>query len=300
MSLDRLPSLTRYSVASQRAAGQIIEAYSTSFGLSTRLLGRRHRSHVRNIYALVRVADELVDGVGQEAGLSSAQQHRALDLLARETASALALGYSSNPVVHAFARTARACGIDGSLTDPFFESMRADLQEGGSPRRPLGYSEIAHRRYVYGSAEVIGLMCLRVFTQDLDLNGDERLRLEHGARRLGSAFQNVNFLRDLADDTSRLGRSYLGERDRLEDADRDRWVETIREQLHDAAAALPLLPAEARVGVSAALGLFTALTDRIAATPAQDLYRRRVRLSGPKKTAVVLRSAASAKWRSRA
>jgi len=305
-NLDALSPLQRYSVTTQRAAGRVIDAYSTSFGAASQLLGRRHRPHIRNIYALVRVADELVDGVGSEAGLTPAQQQEALDRLIEDTHTAMRLGYSSNPVVHAFALTARAAGIDAEIVDPFFASMRADLRQEGHPddtgettdataptdAAPIPFDADQHRTYVYGSAEVVGLMCLRVFTREERLDASTRHDLEHGARQLGAAFQNVNFLRDLADDTSRLGRSYLSDCSRLTDADRQRWVDTIRGQLDDARRTVPLLPSDARLAVSAALGLFAALTDRIATTPTRVLYTERVRLSAPAKVRVLARAVA--------
>ena len=168
---DRLSSLDRYSAACERAAAQIIEVYSTSFGAATRMLGPRHRSHVRNIYALVRIADELVDGATDEAGVDAAEQHTSLRMLEAETDRAITSGYSSNPIVHAFARTAREAGIDTDLTGPFFEAMRSDLptaqatagESADVPAPIAGFSDDAHARYVFGSAEVVGLMCLRVF-----------------------------------------------------------------------------------------------------------------------------------------
>ena len=120
--------------------------------------------------------------------------------------------------------------------------------------------------------------------------------LRRGASRLGAAFQNVNFLRDLADDTDRLGRSYLGDTGRLTDADRDAWVQTVREQLADASAAIPLLPHDARAAVRSALSLFSALTDKVARTPVEQLYRTRVRVSDPAKAGLAARAVLTT-WR---
>ncbi|ALJ18445.1 phytoene/squalene synthase family protein [Microbacterium sp. No. 7] len=295
-ALDRLSPLVRYTRASENAAARIIDAYSTSFGTATRLLGRRHRAHVRNIYSLVRVADELVDGATADAGMALDEQRSALDRLEEETERAIRTGYSSNPIVQAFAHTARAAGIGHELTRPFFSSMRTDLaaDEHETPdasRASLpGFGDAEHARYVFGSAEVVGLMCLRVFIRDEPLDSGERAILEHGARRLGAAFQNVNFLRDLADDTARLGRSYLSEHGRIDDRVRDRWVSEIRAQLSVARAALPLLPGDARVAVDSALRLFGRLTDRIARTPADDLYEQRVRVPAAEKSWLIARS----------
>ena len=280
--------LAQFTRTAERAANQVIDAYSTSFGLAARLLGPRHRQHIRNIYALVRVADELVDGVTAEAGLSVAEQRDALERLIEETHRAMRVGWSSDLVVHAFAQTARAAGIDESLTEPFFISMRTDLDNHASAPASLAcFDAAAHRDYVYGSAEVVGLMCLRVFVRDESLNASDAAALEHGARSLGAAFQNINFLRDLADDTERLGRSYLGTVDRLSDDDRIIWVRTVRSQLADADRAIPLLPRDTRTAVRSARALFAALTDRIARTTVQELYRTRVRVPDPVKARLI-------------
>ena len=110
--------LALYDRTAQDAAAAVIAAYSTSFGLATRLLGPRPRPHVRNIYALVRVADEIVDGPAAAAGLDPAAERAILDELEAETLTAIARGFSSNLVVHAFARTARECGIGGGAHPP--------------------------------------------------------------------------------------------------------------------------------------------------------------------------------------
>ncbi|VXC34493.1 Phytoene synthase [Arthrobacter sp. 9V] len=292
MSTDT--SFTHFTRTAERAANQVISAYSTSFGLACRLLGSRHRQHVRNIYALVRVADELVDGVTAEAGLSYQEQCDALAHFIDETHLAVQLGYSSDLVIHAFAQTARAARIDASLIDPFFDSMRMDLGEHSSaPAAPLRFDADAHDGYVHGSAEVVGLMCLRVFMRDEKIDDADATALEYGAGRLGAAFQNINFLRDLADDTTRLGRSYLGTSDHLEDQDRMEWVRTIRAQLADANAVIPLLPRDARAAVRSASALFQALTDRIEQTTVDELYRSRVRVPDAVKAGLAARAVAS-------
>lgn len=297
-AVDHLGPLARYTTASTLAAGRIIASYSTSFGTATRLLGPRHRTHVRSIYALVRVADELVDGVTAEAGIAPEQQHVALSLLESETERALDCGYSSNPIVHAFAHAARESGIGPELTRPFFTSMRTDLPSPAhgaatpaASTEPLRFGDQAHAEYVHGSAEVIGLMCLRVFIRDEERTSDQIRRLEQGARQLGAAFQNVNFLRDLTDDTERLGRSYLSETGTIDAETQRRWIVIIREQLTAAQATVPLLPRDAQLAVNCALRLFSRLADRIAQTPAGQLYQRRIRVPGPEKAWLVARAA---------
>jgi phytoene synthase len=277
--MNDLGSLRQFTRTAERAANQVIESYSTSFGLASRLLGSRHRQHVRNVYALVRVADELVDGMTAEAGLTSEQQADTLERFIAETHMALQRGCSSDLIIHAFAHTARQCGIDEELTGPFFDSMRTDLYRQDCSRTDLTWFDAeAHAHYIYGSAEVVGLMCLRIFLRDRDMGEVDFRTLEHGARKLGAAFQNINFLRDLSDDTERLGRSYLGVNDRLCDKDRIAWVRTIRKQLDDALISIPLLPHDARAAVRSAFELFTALTHRIENVQIEDLYRRRIRV----------------------
>ncbi len=300
---DVSSSSDRYRAASEQAAAEIIRAYSTSFGVATRILGERHRIHIRNIYALVRVADELVDGVASEAGLSPEQQLVRLDALERETERGIQTGYSSNPIVHAFAGSARLSGIDRSLTAPFFASMRMDLRAPRDPeavvdwqaRSLIGFDEAAHAEYVYGSAEVVGLMCLRVFTRDGHYSDADAQALELGARSLGAAFQNINFMRDLADDTERLSRSYLSDGAVIDEQLKLRWLDTIRQQLREAEQALPLLPRDARVGVDCAYRLFAKLTDKLANTPAEHLLRTRVRVPNLVKASLLGRSIISAR-----
>lgn len=300
-------ALERFTRTAEVASNDVIGKYSTSFGLATRLLGRRHRRHIRNIYAMVRVADEMVDGVAAEAGLTHDEQHRVLGRYVDEVHRAMRTGYSSDLVIHAFALTARRVGIDQSLTEPFFASMRADLALPDSSKgeeaagialatSTVTYDATAHESYVYGSAEVVGLMCLRVFTHSNECADEERIRLEHAARQLGSAFQNVNFLRDLADDTFRLNRSYLGDNGPLDDRARDAWVSTVRAQMEDARSAIPLLPKDARIAVRTALALFAALVDRVERTPAVELYRRRIRVPNGVKVALTAGAILATMW----
>ena len=280
-------ALQRFNRTAEIATTDVIRTYSTSFGLATRLLGARHRQHVRNIYAMVRIADEIVDGVAAEAGLDAGAQSAALESYIAETHRSMRTGYSSDLILHAFARTARECAIGEDLTGPFFASMRADIATGSGF---AAYDADAHATYVHGSAEVVGLMCLQVFLRGVERTPEQLETLRHGASRLGAAFQNVNFLRDLADDTDRLHRGYLGGAERLTDAERDAWVETITQQLEDARAAIPLLPRDARAAVRSALALFAALTRRVARTPVEELYRRRVRVPDPVKAALASRA----------
>jgi len=275
-----------YDSVSEGSAAIVIRRYSSSFGLASRLLGEPVRTQVRNIYALVRIADEIVDN--PDPGLSRESRATLLTWLEEDVRQALQSAYSANLVVHAFARTAIAVGIDDSIIAPFFASMRMDLDT--TTHTPDSFD-----RYIYGSAEVVGLMCLRAFLAAPDATADPAegyARLAPGARRLGAAFQKLNFLRDLADDHDLLRRDYFPglQLDRFCDADRDRILDDIDADLEAAAAAIPELPASSRRAVRAAHGLFAELAVRLRRTPASEIRRSRVRVP----TAVKLRLAAGA------
>jgi phytoene synthase len=276
--LPRRPARSLYDSVSEGSAAAVIRTYSSSFGLASRLLAEPVRTQVRNVYALVRVADEIVDN--PDPALGPEPRARMLTWLHEDTRHALQTGYSGNLVVHAFARTAVGCGIDAEIIDPFFASMRMDLDT-------TVHTPESFERYVYGSAEVVGLMCLRVF-----LAGDRAAdydRLAPGARRLGAAFQKLNFLRDLAEDHDTLGRRYFPDLDvdTFSDADRDRILDDIAADLHAAAAVIPELPASSRRAVLAAHATFAELAARLRTTPAAEIRRTRVRVPDPVKVRLV-------------
>jgi phytoene synthase len=278
-----MSQLELYNRVARETASIVIHRYSTSFGLASRLLSSEVRPHVENIYALVRVADEVVDGAAADAGLESIEIARVLNDLERDTHDAMRLGFSANPVIHAFAITARETGFGEELTQPFFDSMRADLSE-------TVHSQESFDSYVYGSAEVVGLMCLRGFLLGVQLTPDEDERFVAGARRLGAAFQKVNFLRDLSADFETLGRSYfpgvsVGS---FTEADKTRILDDIDADLRVSAAVIPDLPAGSRRAVALAQGLFAELSTRLRATPASELVRSRVRVPNPVKARIAL------------
>lgn len=274
----RRPPRSLYDTVSESSSALVISQYSSSFGLASRLLGGPVRTQVRNVYALVRVADEVVDNPDPDLAVDA--RERMLTWLQEDVHHALHTGYSGNLVVHAFARTAIGCGITDELVDPFFDSMRTDLTTTVHTAESL-------ERYIYGSAEVVGLMCLRAFlaggrAADYD-------RLAPGARRLGAAFQKLNFLRDLADDHDLLGRRYFPglEPDRFCDADRDRILDDIAADLDAAAAVIPELPPSSRRAVRVAHATFAELAARLRATPAVEIRRTRVRVPDPVKLRLV-------------
>lgn len=183
-----------------------------------------------------------------------------------------------NPVVHAFARTARATGFGAGFTAPFFASMRMDLDR-------TEHDDASFDAYVYGSAEVVGLMCLRAFVYRAGRPTFDQAELVAGARALGAAFQKVNFLRDLHADFEVLGRSYFPGVDirSFDEATKDRLVADVQADLDHAARTIRLLPADARNAVGLAHALFQELNDRLARTPASRLVTTRVRVPNPVK-----------------
>lgn len=250
-----LTGIALYDRTAREAASVVIAGYSTSFGLACRLLGPRVRDHVRSVYALVRVADEVVDGPAAAAGLPPAVTRTVLDEFEAETYAAIERGFSANLVVHAFARTARECGIGRAHLEPFFRAMRTDLDTSS-------HDDSSHDEYVYGSAEVVGLMCLQVFVNAGSPSpvAPDAVLID-GARRLGRAFQDVNFLRDLRDDADVLGRDYLGLGAGLHT--RDLVLDRIEADLDAAARVIPLLPEDSRRAVTAAHDLFLELAVRL-------------------------------------
>ena len=276
-------TLDSYNAAALASATTVIGHYSTSFGLAARLLAPEVRSEVRSIYALVRIADEIVDGAARDAGIDLAGQLELLDDFEKETERALTRGFSTNLVVHAFALTARRVGIGPDLTRPFFASMRRDLDP--SPFTAAGVAE-----YIYGSAEVIGLMCLCSFLRDSRPPAQDLAVLERGARSLGAAFQKVNFLRDLGADSEDLGRNYFPGVDltRLTDRQKDTLLDDIDADLLAAERVLPLLPVGSRRAVTAAHRLFARLSAKLRQTPAHDLMSTRIRVPDPEKLMIAL------------
>lgn len=283
----------RHTVLARRCAHLYLSAHSTSFSLACRLLAPDTRPHVTAIYAWARVADEIVDsaeGPGQhDDPTGDAPGRHAAALLAEyreRTYRALARGYESDPIVHAFALTARAHGIGERLVEPFFESMAADLEVRVHTPESLA-------RYIHGSAEVIGEMCLRTFAGG-GLGDDPDTAA--GARALGAAFQKVNFLRDVHEDWYELGRNYLPGRDPAALTDRDLAELTgdIDADLATARRAMAAIPGRDRLAVRAAHDLFAELNARLRAAGPAAVCAGRVRVPDARKLALLGRTAATA------
>lgn len=289
--------LRRYDRMADRAAAQVIATYSTSFHAATSLLAPRMRRDIRNLYAVLRGSDEIVDGTAAHAGLTDAEVAALLADYERAVREAPTRRFHTDPVLHAYANTARHCGFADDHLAAFFRSMRADLQ-------PQAHTPESLADYIYGSAEVVGLLCVAVFTADTAPTPNTRRRLDDGAAALGSAFQKINFLRDVAEDKTQLGRAYLHSGVRATDSGaveensllldsetKDRIIAEVREELVLARRAIPLLPRGARAGVRVAAALYEELTDRVDRVGVDDLMRQRVTVPNSLKAAIIARAA---------
>ena len=265
-----------YTKTSYELSRHLTLQYSTSFGKSTKLFSKDIQPHIFAIYGLVRVADEIVDTYRGD------DQEVQLDDLENETYRALTTGYSANPLVHAFAQTATQFAITKTLIAPFFLSMRLDLT-------PQTYTQSLYETYIYGSAEVIGLMCLKVFTK-----GDEAAynHLEPGASALGAAYQKVNFLRDIASDYEERGRVYFPglSYGAFTDSAKQDIVADIRADFEKAAPAVAQLPPNARRAVRLSYLYYTELLKALEKASAETIKTRRVRVPDTKKVTLLLQS----------
>ncbi|MBT4919042.1 MAG: phytoene/squalene synthase family protein [Flavobacteriaceae bacterium] len=255
----------------------ITKKYSTSFSIAVNLLSPNIREAIYNIYGFVRVADEIVDSFEEYP------KEELLDRFEQEYRYSLKVGISTNPVINAFQRTVSKYHIDYALVESFLKSMRTDLEKQNYNNQ----KEIDD--YIYGSADVVGLMCLKVFVQ-----GDEERynNLKESAMRLGSAFQKVNFLRDLNEDYENLNRSYFPNinPNNFTEADKARVLLEINNDFEEAYKGIIKLPKEAKLAVYVAYKYYFNLLHKIERTPSKTLKEKRIRVSNPKKMALLVES----------
>jgi len=250
--------------------------YSTSFSLGIRLLSKECRWAIFSIYGLVRVADEIVDtfhGYNKEQLLMDFKS---------QTYQAMEEGISTNPVLHAFQLAANQYGVGQELIEPFFNSMEEDLDT--SSHNAQSYSE-----YIYGSAEVVGLMCLKVFCNG---NEEQYNHLVPFARSLGAAFQKVNFLRDIRSDVEERGRVYFPGVDFNQFTDSDKYaiIQDVKNDFAHAYQGIVQLPVGCRLGVYTAYIYYLKLLEKIERTTAVDILESRVRIPNTQKIALLAQS----------
>jgi phytoene synthase len=247
----------------------ITEKYSTSFSLGIKAFEKPLRYPVYAIYGFVRYADEIVDTFYGHDQLRLITDFRA------ETFTAIERGISTNPVLQSFQQVVNQYGIERELIDAFLTSMKMDLDK-------TEYDEGGYKVYIYGSAEVVGLMCLRVFCAN---DGMLYNQLIPKARSLGSAFQKINFLRDIKADYEERGRTYFPGVDFTNFTAHDKSViETdIKKDFDDALAGIKQLPKAARLGVYVAYVYYLQLFKKIRRTPAGVIMQKRIRISNSRK-----------------
>lgn len=251
--------------------------YSTSFSLATKLLAKSIRQDIYNIYGFVRFADEIVDTFHEY------NKEELFNLFEKDLELALKNKISLNPILNAFQHTYHKYALDKTLVDAFMQSMRLDLHKN------TYLTEQEFKQYIYGSADVVGLMCLRVFVKGDNQRYNE---LKDAAMHLGSAFQKVNFLRDLKADFEDLNRSYFPNTD-LKNLDEEAKHEIINDIETDFAKGLEgikLLPIEAKFGVFVAYRYYHQLLKKLKKTPALQIKSTRIRVSNPKKIELLTRS----------
>jgi len=253
-----------YTDVAKQLSELLTTKYSTSFGLSTRLFPPDLRRAIYSVYGFVRIADEIVDT------FDSPDRQELLDAFEVETYTAMQRGVSTNPIIHAFVITAREFGIDKALIRPFFESMRMDF-------KPMTHTHKSYERYIYGSAEVVGLMCLKVFVRG---NTNEYDQLREGASALGSAYQKVNFLRDMKDDFESRGRTYFPdvEYETFDDNHKQAVVADIEHDFALAKEAIDRLPRDVRPAVMTSYRYYMALFAKLRAASAQEIKLQRLRV----------------------
>lgn len=257
--------ISLYDNVAQEAAKNVTKAYSTSFFKSVSTLDESIRNDVHAIYGMVRLADEIVDS------FHNFPKQELLTEFKQETYRAIERGISLNTVLHAFQLTVNKYQIDHNLIECFFKSMEMDLN-------PVEYTQELYETYILGSAEVVGLMCLKIFVY-----GDEEQyqQLKPYAMKLGSAFQKINFLRDLKDDWGDLGRVYFPTVDStgLTLQDKLQIEEEIEEEFLEAYQGILLLPKSSRFGVYVAYTYYYNLLKKIKARTVGELMSQRVRIS---------------------
>lgn len=262
-----------YDRVAQTVARDMTNQFSSSFGTASRLFAKRYRQDIYNIYGLVRLADEIVDTY------RPANMRELLDELEADTYRAIKDGYSSNLIVHAFQITANNYGIGKDLIGPFFDSMRTDIKP------PQQFSQKTYDTYIYGSANVVGLMCLKVFCE-----GNQKLyqQLRAGAEALGSAFQKVNFLRDLADDHTELNRFYFPDCSykTFDDTAKQQVVDDIAKDFETSMAAINQLPVGARKPVLVAYKIYQKLLHALDIATVEQIKQQRLRISDRRKLSI--------------
>ena len=265
-----------YHKISVDASKNITQLYSTSFSMGIKLLDKNIHDAIFSIYGFVRLADEIVDTFHDYPKSEMLQEFK------EETYKALDRKISVNPILHAFQMVVNKYSIDRDLIDKFLLSMEQDLND-------IKYSTVGYKEYIVGSAEVVGLMCLKVF-----VNGDNDLyfKLEEPARKLGAAFQKINFLRDVKADYQELGRTYFPgvDLDKFTPEEKLKIEEDIQDDFECALEGIIKLPSSSRLGVYVAYRYYFSLFKKIKKVSSDRLMEERIRVPNTKKLLITFKS----------
>jgi phytoene/squalene synthetase len=258
---------------SKKSSEMVTKAYSTSFSLGIRFLANKFHNPIYAVYGFVRFADEIVDS------FHGYDKRTLLDEFKQDTYKDIEKGISLNPILNNFAQVVNEYHIDPWTIKTFFKSMEMDLDLHT-------YDQNGYEEYILGSAEVVGLMCLKVFVEG---DEDEYNKLKHYAMKLGSAFQKINFLRDFKADSDALGRIYFPQLRNGGSFDRKTKKEIEDDILKDfdfGYEGIKKLPKNARFGVYVAYIYYSQLLNKIIDMPPKALFEERIRISDKKKYAL--------------
>lgn len=266
-----------YHKTSSKISKIVTRSYSTSFSLGISLFSPSYRDAIYGIYGFVRIADEIVDT------FHDFDKAKLMSDFRKETDEALKTGLSTNPILHSFVQTVKKYDIDYSYIKAFLDSMEMDLSNSY-------YEHKEYDEYIYGSAEVVGLMCLQIFCGK---NEDLFNELIEPAKALGSAFQKVNFLRDIKSDIDERGRIYLpgvDNRVEIDDNSKQKLENEIENEFSEALRGIRRLPHGVKLGVYSAFLYYSVLFKKIKKMRINELMERRVRVSNITKSALVVKS----------
>lgn len=266
-----------FDEVSFRTSKLVTKEYSTSFSIAVNMLAPTIRQDIYNIYGFVRFADEIVDS------FHDFDKKDLLNEFELEYYKAMTNGISLNPILNSFQSTVKKYDISDDLVQAFLQSMKMDLYK-------TEYKTVQeYNQYIYGSADVVGLMCLKVF-----VNGSEEKynELKDSAMSLGSAFQKVNFLRDLKDDVNDLSRTYFPGVDlrSLTPENKQAIINEIEQDFRLAYVGIVRLPVEAKLGVYTAFVYYKTLLQKLKNTPSNKMIEKRVRVSNPHKVGLLAKS----------
>jgi phytoene synthase len=263
-----------YNEVCYKSSKIVTTKYSTSFSIGILLLDKSIRKHIYSIYGFVRLADEIVDT------FHDTDQKYLLEKFEKDTYEAINKKISLNPVLHSFQMTVNEFNISHSHIDAFLNSMKMDLFD-------IKYDDDKFDEYIFGSAQVVGLMCLQVYTHGNKIEYD---KLKQSAISLGSAFQKINFLRDLKDDINKLGRSYFPNLnfDRFDEKTKDEIEKDIDKDFQDSLEGIKELPDNSKMGVYTAYLYYKVLLQKIKKLPAKKIMSSRIRVSDLNKFVIML------------